>query len=213
MPKEGYHYHLFISYPRGGDVEIWVKRYFYTQIQRKLTEELGSDARIFYDQHDIRTGASWERTIVDAARHALCVIPVWSPTYFTSKWCVSEWASFRERAEGIVVPVAWGNIVELPPAAASVQCTDVREYALTASAFEKHNDFVEFEKLIRSFVQKEILPALKRAPDFNSLWPVVVPKVTDAVKNMNVKALQSLQDVDSMYVREPFRIQRLVLAA
>ena len=216
-----YQYHVFISYARGADVETWVRRFFEPQLRKKLNEKLGFEPSLFYDKAEIRTGAIWERKLVQAMRRSMCLVPVWSSTYFQSKWCVSEWASFRERSkhralggDTIVVPVRFSHDQSVfPPAATAVQTTNLSKYGLTAAAFEKKEDFVEFEQKVIGFVQRELEPALKRALSLPNNWAVVVPpNATDAQKEPNVITLDGLRDLAQMYVEET-EIPRLYLAS
>lgn len=220
-PGDGYQYHVFLSYSRGTDVETWVHRYFWHQLRLKLTDLLGFPARIFVDQGEIRSGETWARRLVDALRRSYCIVPVWSPAYFTSGWCACEWASFREREKraglktsGLVVPVLWQEETYLPAAARALQYTDLSRFAFTASAFEAASEFLEFEKRIKELVKKEILPALLRAPDFDPGWDVLVPgEDFPLVQDLNARRLEELSDLDAIHVREARPIGRLFLAA
>src|SRR5262245_40512338 len=92
-----YQYDAFFSYKRDRESDAWHERVKDKVIYWLKHELQRQDVRIFFDTEEIRTGMRWRQKLADALRHSKCLICVWSPLYFQSKWCVSEWQTFVER--------------------------------------------------------------------------------------------------------------------
>jgi hypothetical protein len=106
------------------------------------------------------------------------MVCLWSPAYFQSRWCVSEWESFRERERilnlpnhGLIAPIRYHDGEHFPEAAQNVQWADFAPYAYTNKAFWDTEPAVEFEKHIKDFA-KSVASIVRRAPGFQE-WPVV----------------------------------------
>lgn len=220
MGNDAYRYHVFLSYKRArrengrardDDVEIWVKAYFEPELQRKLTNALDESAQIFYDSFEIRTGDEWQRTICTALRSSCCVVPVWSPLYFRSPWCVSEWCTFRRRGQGLVLPVTWQTQPRLPPAARAVQYRDFSQYTYTAPSFPQSPKYLDFEDVVKEFAG-DVARAIQRAPPFDPAWQIVLP---EARPDLQVLPLDDVPDRDEMLVKQELRVSRghIALAA
>lgn len=97
---------------------------------------------------------------------------------FQSRWCVSEWESFRERERildltdhGLIAPARYHDGEHFPEAARQIQCADFAPYTSTLKAFWDTSHAVEFENRIKDFA-KSVALIVRRAPDFQE-WPVV----------------------------------------
>src|ERR1035438_888841 len=92
-----YQYDVFFSYRNHPLTSDWIARVV-ERLNFWLTEELGGQpARIFFDREGIRVGDRWPDTIREALKTSKCMVGLWSPSYFQSHWCVSEWRSFLAR--------------------------------------------------------------------------------------------------------------------
>ena len=130
MPTIDYEYDVFLSYHRDRLILEWI-----IEVERRLNfwlgQELNRDARIFFDQDCIEVGDVWPESLQQGIRSSRSLVGIWSPRYFQSAWCVSEWQSFRARAEqhkleihGLIAPVRFHDGEHFPPDAAAVQCAD-----------------------------------------------------------------------------------------
>ncbi len=223
MGDNGYQYHCFISYRRGrrengrvleDDVERWVLRFFLPQLQNKLADALEEQARIFCDQIEIHAGDQWERTIVEALRASMCLVSVWSPLYFQSEWCVSEWATFEGAGPRPVVPLLWQREVTLPGAAKPHLAKDFSEFAYTSASFSESQKHLAFEDAVR-VLARDVKRAIDKAPGHDPSWPVVVPGQSPGTGSANVLLLGAFPALRDMLVTRPSRISRrdLTLAA
>ena len=85
-------YACFISYQRGNDV---VDR-FARELFESLLNELGlvTSLPVWFDTR-IDVGTDWNEGIVSALASSVCLVPILTPTYFSSERCtarVSSWA-------------------------------------------------------------------------------------------------------------------------
>lgn len=75
----------------------WVSR-FHWQLQKRLTELLGREAKIWRDP---KLGAAdvFSHELADQLKNTAVLVPVVSPGYDRSEWCRRELAAFQEAAE------------------------------------------------------------------------------------------------------------------
>ena len=95
LPKQE-RYDLFVSYAHDDD-----KDGFVTALANAIQEEhqafTREPLRIFFDRHDIPTGADWERRILGGLKAARVLLSVLSPTYFNpQRWCLRELETFLD---------------------------------------------------------------------------------------------------------------------
>jgi TIR domain len=86
-----YLYDAFFSYKRDTQSDFW-HQMVKDKLAHWLRVELGQpEVKIFFDTEEIHTGDRWRQKIAHALTHSKCLVCVWSPYYFQSKYCVSEW--------------------------------------------------------------------------------------------------------------------------
>jgi hypothetical protein len=92
-----YEYDVFFSYKKDPLITEWIANVV-SRLEFWLTQELGGrPARIFIDRDHIEIGDRWPDALRHALRHSRSMAAIWSPSYFHSQWCVSEWKSFLAR--------------------------------------------------------------------------------------------------------------------
>jgi hypothetical protein len=173
-----YRYDVFFSYRREPQTQDWVARVVGT-LRYWLRQELADDhSEIFWDYNGIDVGDRWPAALSRALRGSKCMVCLWSPAYFQSRWCVSEWESFRKRERilnlpnhGLIAPIRYHDGKLFPEAARNVQCADFAPYAYINKAFWATSPAVEFENCIKDFA-KSVALIVRRAPGFRK-WPVV----------------------------------------
>jgi hypothetical protein len=92
------------------------------RLQFWLMQELGGrEPKLFVDEDNIETGDRWPDSLRDALKASRCMVCVWSPSYFQSSWCVSEWRRFlaRERrlnlhSHGLIAPLRFHDGEHFP---------------------------------------------------------------------------------------------------
>jgi hypothetical protein len=176
---DDYRYDVFFSYRRQELTLAWT-RDVSQRLKLWLTEELGGrQAEMFIDETCIEVGDKWPDAIKDALKHSRCMICVWSPSYFRSSWCVSEWKSFlkRERilkieAHGLIAPLKFHDGEHFPQKAQLAQWLDVAPYATTVPAFWNSPNAIELETKLKTFAVS-VAKIIGRAPRFRPDWPIV----------------------------------------
>ena len=84
----------------------------------------------FFDESSIETGTIWRSELADALKTCRVGVTLYSPSYFTSKWCGKEFQVFLNRAAANpalpqtpvgIVPVLWMKCTTLPPCVQQIQ--------------------------------------------------------------------------------------------
>jgi hypothetical protein len=178
IDRDDYEYDVFFSYKRDPLVQDWVAKVV-GRLRYWLSQELGGKpSNIFWDSDGIDIGDRWPDVLRSAMKRSRCLVALWSPMYFQSGWCVSEWTSFRERerqlglaTHGLIAPVRYHDGEHFPREAQAVQWIDFAPYASTVKAFWETSHAVEFETRIKELA-KSVASIVRRAPEYDE-WPVV----------------------------------------
>ena len=184
-----YQWDVFISYRRADPIEGWVQRILKPEIARWLHGHGGvSEPRIFLDT-DARPEASsseWPQHLRDALATSKVIVPVLSPEYFTSRWCLAELLNMRRRERDTGRRVVY-----------AVQFSDGDFYpeehrGLSWRPFERYTRYRRPSQLPSSFIAevqalcKELGTCCDRAPDFNPTWSMEIdlPKVVESPRRL-----------------------------
>ncbi len=87
----GYQYDLFISYSND-DLE-WVQP-FYDALCKDLNRVTGIKVYTFWDKQGLKPGDTWDEKLRSAASNSATMVPIFTPAFFTSKYCAEELDSF-----------------------------------------------------------------------------------------------------------------------
>ncbi|WP_082152751.1 toll/interleukin-1 receptor domain-containing protein [Candidatus Rhodobacter oscarellae] len=171
-----YQYDAFFSYKRHSESDDWHKE-LKNKIEFWLSHELGRQANIFLDTEDIQTGSRWRSRIAGALSESRCLVCIWSPMYFQSKWCVAEWRTFEEREArlncDLVIPARFHDGRHYPQAAKDRQASDFRDFVSTVPTFWETRLAAEFEKRkLRPFTE-ELAASVRAAPEFSGDFPII----------------------------------------
>ena len=190
-----YHYDVFFSYKRDPRTLDWHRR-VKDQLQFWLTQEIGGyEARIFVDEQSIETGDHWPEALQDALLKSKCLVCIWSPEYFQSPWCLSEWKNFCEREallgltpHGLIAPIRYHDGDHFPEEARSTQMRDFSRHTSLLPAFWNTDRAVELGDLIREFA-REVAQIIERAPEFDPSWPLAPITAKPADKKIGLAQL------------------------
>jgi len=171
-----YEYEAFFSYKRDPESDDWHAK-VKTKLEFWLKQELKKpNVRIFFDTEEIRSGMRWRQKLATALKQSRCIVCVWSPLYFQSKWCVSEWKTFLAREEktkkDLVMPASYFDGETFPPQASARQFPKFNDYASTMPSFwtTALADTFERERL-RPFAH-ELAAMITNAPEYNEDFPI-----------------------------------------
>lgn len=185
----GYLYDVFLSYRRKPPIEPWIKNHFYPELKDWLDSTLPYESRIYFDQEQ-ETGVNWPQNLKTALLRSRCVVTVWAPQYFRSKWCMAEWESIRKRQEllgfgtetnprGLVFPVIFHDGKNFPIDASVIQsATSLKKYNYPAPVFKQAPDYLKFIKEMQN-IADELSNMILSAPEWQPNWPVVMPEISD----------------------------------
>ncbi|MBZ5622506.1 MAG: toll/interleukin-1 receptor domain-containing protein [Acidobacteriia bacterium] len=174
-----YAYDVFFSYKRHDLTLDWT-RGVHSRLKYWMMQAVGGrEVETFIDDDSIETGDRWPEKLKEALRLSRCMVCIWSPAYFQSSWCVSEWESFRERerrlkmqSHGLIAPLRFHDGEHFPEEARAVQWTDVAPYTSTVPTFWTSPRAIELEDVLKTFAG-QVARMIQNAPQFEEDWPVV----------------------------------------
>jgi len=174
-----YEYDVFFSYKRHSLTQDWT-RGVHNRLKYWIMQAVGGrEVQVFVDEESIETGDRWPEKLKEALKLSRCMVCVWSPAYFQSSWCMSEWESFRQRerrlkmqSHGLIAPMKFHDGEHFPEDAKAVQWTDVAPYTSTVPAFWTSPRAIELEDVLKKFAE-QVARMIQDAPAFEADWPVV----------------------------------------
>ena len=183
-----YEWDVFVSYPREGQVGRWVHNHFLPLLRDCLESTLPHQPRVFIDA-EMPTGGMWPQQLKQALLHSQLLVPVWTPPFFRSRWCMAEWESMlaRETAlgealppRGLVYPVVYSDGDHFAQRAKQTQ--HKRSLAAFTYPFPGFRDSVAYLPFHDEMMAMaaEIEAHLRTIPPWQSDWPIVEPAVDDA---------------------------------
>jgi hypothetical protein len=176
-----YEYDVFVSYKRHHEWPIWVREVFYDILNHWLNAEMAEGCRVFVD-YQLEEGQNWPGRLADILSRSKVIVPLWSPQYFTSNWCLAEMALFaaREQATGfgtpgnpqrLIIPAAIHDGDSFPQDARLIQFRAIQPLCNIRIA---KGGFAE-ERLsdeIRNWVPN-ICAAIRQAPEYDPNWRII----------------------------------------
>lgn len=193
-----YKYDIFVSYkrepPKKQLITPWLIEVL-DRIEYWLRQELGGrHIEVFFDQTSIGVGDEWPDKIRQALLSSRCLLAVWSPEYFRSSWCVSEWKSFlaRENIYGtkkrLIVPICFHDGIWFPDEARKVQQLDLAPYAGTTRAFWVSPRADELDQKLQQFAPI-LARAVAEAPEHKPDWPIEMPEALGTPRDVKMSKL------------------------
>jgi len=165
-----YRHDIFLSYKRHPETLKWIKDHFLPLLDLRVSMELGRQVDIFVDDQ-IDAGTSWPQQLGVELSASRILLPLWTRTYFTSKWCTCEMSNMMAREgltgcrtlanpRGIIVP-------------AIIHDGD------TFPAEIGHINHIEIQKCFNVRMSRES----KRAEDLDDILMQHAPAVATAISN------------------------------
>jgi TIR domain len=181
LADPGYEWDVFVSYRRNGNVGSWVQNHLAPVLVRCLEDELPESPRIFIDtQQDV--GTKWPDNIVRALVRSRLLLAVWSPSYFTSQWCLAEWQTMLLREQllgigspanpiGLVYPIVFSDGDSFPPETRRVQQVCFKDWRVPYPHFRKSVQYVDFHWAVVR-VAEDLAKRLPSCPIWRRDWPI-----------------------------------------
>lgn len=181
-PVDDYLYDVFVSYkhdPRGL-ITPWISEVA-KRLEYRLANSLPRECRVFFDKEMVEVGDHWP----DKLRHAIlasrCLVPILSPEYFRSRWCLIEWGSFLARQRqlqppcgSLIVPVKAHDGEWFPQEARDIEPLDLTEHASTVESYWQTVKANELDQLLRLFAER-VARVVMEAPPFSAEWTIHEP--------------------------------------
>jgi hypothetical protein len=187
---DGYEHDLFISYRRNGNVRDWVRNHFAPRLRDCLVDELEYEPRIFLDK-ELDVGTRWPDEIARALHRSHLLLAVWSPSYFTSRWCLAEWRTMLLREQilgiggsqdpmGLVYPIRFSDGDRFPAEARNVQQEmSFKEWRLPYRQFAESPKYLDFHQAVVELAER-LAPRFDHPPPWQPHWPVERPDPQDS---------------------------------
>jgi len=179
----GYKWNIFISYRRNGNVRDWVCNHFAPRLHACLIDELEYEPKIFIDQ-SIDIGSDWPSELTRALQRSQLLLAVWSPSYFTSRWCLAEWQTMRRREQvlracglqnPLIYPIRFSDGDRFPPEARNVQQeVSFKDWRLPYPQFEGSPKYLDFHQAMIDLAER-LAPRFDNPPAWQSDWPTELP--------------------------------------
>jgi hypothetical protein len=192
-----YEYDIFISYHRQKFQDEWLTEHFLERFEYLVSEEIAGlcgrvSSGIFFDQREvnatIRTGTfrsgrgiepgdNWRKALETAIKTSRCLVGLWSPMYFLSRWCRTEWRSFENRPKTPFVPLSVYDGKYFPVEAQAYQKIDLSDFVQVGKGLKDGEKSGEFQARVKLLAEAVALK-VKDAPPFAD-WPVVQDPAPD----------------------------------
>jgi hypothetical protein len=180
-----YEYDVFISYQRGrGNVPAWVRTHFYPRLSELLDDNADREVKVFFDEQ-ARTGVKYPPELRNALQRARILVPVCSPGYFRSEWCLAEWRSMELREElvgmaspakpqGLIYPVIFCDSKNFPEYAHERRMQDLKRWNQPYPQFQNSLAYLDFHSAVER-IAEELADLIDQAPQWQPNWPVEMP--------------------------------------
>jgi hypothetical protein len=204
--QDDYRYEVFFSYRRDPESNEWHRR-VKDQLHHWLKNSNdGGDGRIFFDTTEIKTGDIWVERLKHALLHSKTLVCIWSPDYFRSRYCRSEWMTFEariaylqtkyelERKEAVaagkpepkpppsvsslVVGASYHDGKRFPDRAKATQLMEFHDFANPMEAFWKTDDAARFITVLKKFAD-DVALKIAACPPFDERFPVLLDPLQD----------------------------------
>jgi hypothetical protein len=177
-PTNEYRYDVFFSYKRHDETLEWTRN-LQKSLRLWLSEEIGRSVNLFVDDETIEVGDHWPERLRQGLKFSRCMVCLWSPLYFQSSWCLSEWKSFLEREKRVkmsshelIIPLRFTDGEHFPQEAKDIKDFDLRPYASALPVFWASSRALDLEDKIKELATS-IAKRLDKVPPFQSDWPIV----------------------------------------
>jgi hypothetical protein len=185
----GYEWDVFISYRREkGNVQAWVHNHFAPTLRRALQDEVDWEPRIFIDE-GIEVGTPWGEQLETALQRTHLLLPIFSPPYFTSAWCLAEWETMRARelmlresgwTTPLTYPIRYSDGDRFPVEARDLeQETCFKEYKFPYKQFAESQRYLDFHEAVSKLAER-LAGRLDDPPPWRADWPVRRPEPVPA---------------------------------
>ena len=181
----GYRFDVFISYSRRGSAPKWLMNHFYPKFLDCLVDQIAPTPTTFLDTSMPR-GMDWPAELAKALRDSKILIPVLTPLYFESRWCMAEWRSMlareamlglgsTERPQGLIYPILYSDSENFPEEGLRRAWWDFKQLATPEPVFQESRQWIRFHHKV-SDLARDVGQLLKQVPEWRPDWPIERPE-------------------------------------
>ncbi|PPK64831.1 toll/interleukin-1 receptor domain-containing protein [Actinokineospora auranticolor] len=179
----GYQFDVFISYSRKGTAQRWLLNHFYERLVDCLADQIAPAPAVYIDRSMSR-GVHWPSNLRQALQRSKIIVPIYTPPYFQSPWCMAEWRSMRERErvlglasadvpQGLILPILFSDSDNFPMEARDRSWVDFKAVANPDPSYQTSRGFADFHQMVVGFAT-ELAKLLPQVPEWQPDWPLVV---------------------------------------
>lgn len=184
-----YSYDVFISYRHAGVVRDWVLNHFHPRLQEWLNAASLTEVSVFVDELSVETGSDLPEAIRQALSRSKVMVPVYSPQYFSSSWCQTEFHTMVERLRRcglptsddprtLVVPVKFNDGDHFTELACGFKYDDFSSFAQPYPVYAESVGYLEFANRVKALADT-IVGRFDAVPPWDSDWPLIEVKPGD----------------------------------
>jgi hypothetical protein len=177
-----YEYDIFISYRRHPETLAWVRAHFLPLVEHWVGLELGRDPLIFVHevQQRFAAGGAWPVQLRRTLGGSRVLVALWTKNYFTSRWCVEEFAHMlgRELVRrscagasefGLLIPVVIHDGTDFPAELNDIERIEIQRFYNTRMS-QQSPLAEEFAASLRDHAWA-LAGAIRHAPTWRRDWP------------------------------------------
>jgi len=173
-----YEFDVFISYRREGNPYKWVRNHFHPRLTDHLADHLRDDPKVFIDE-GMEVGSVWPDRLEEALNRTRILVPVFSPQYFRSRWCLAEWHSMVEREKllgrsRLIYPVLFSDSDNFPSFARERSWRDLKKWNHPDPVFQQTVRWIDFLQEIEK-VAIDLAALVDEVPSWEPGWPAQRP--------------------------------------
>ncbi len=195
-----YRHDIFVSYKREIETLAWISEHFRPLLEHRVGLALGREPKIFIHEitHNLPVGAEWPPALAKEIAASRVLIPLWTKTFFNSRWCTSELAHMIRRQQSLganapilVMPMIIHDGDDFPPSLGVIQTLDIKACYNTrmhrnSRKAEQLSDLLDSHAL-------SIAAAINAAPAWNAEWlNIAVDEFLDTYYESDVPAQSSV---------------------
>ncbi|MFG2343751.1 TIR domain-containing protein [Streptomyces phaeochromogenes] len=174
---------VFVSYSRrAGWARQWIDNHFYPNLKKCLEDEIGSTSVVFIDkQMKEKVGMPWPDLLAERLGESRLMIPVLSPPYFESEWCVAEWHTMEKREKeeetpGLIYPIVFSDGKKFPESVQGRQlCKKFKKYNNPHLSFKETEPYNHFYREVKRLARR-VSERIENVPPWREDWPVLKPE-------------------------------------
>lgn len=175
-----YEHDIFLSYTHDEQMEEWVHKHFVPFLRPFVGNALNRPISVFIDRQGINSGDSWPLRLRRALACSRCLIPIWTPLYFHSDWCVRECGVMLLRETkmglrslnkpyGLLAPISVFDGNFFPDKARKIQWLDCHNYWVVGEGFSRTERYVEYQDKLRRW-SSQVATVIQQAPPWDESW-------------------------------------------